>query len=323
MAKQATVNQSTAVNGGCDAVWTLIATMILAGWTKVADSDGTTYSSGGTQVTGPATGANGLNNSRAWVRMQDPDGRREWIFQRGTVGDYSWRCKFSESSRFTGGSPAATVVPSAADEAILSGAGSDASPTFATIFNSSAGSYRAHAICQDAAVGDVYEWFLLGTPNAGGDPTGGFACAALAVGSYPSADVSPCVHIGYQSSTPYGGGANYARKWYRYGLSGAAFVDVGQVVLYQNAGGGASGPMSGDATTTLPGVNPYDTTDEGVPAMWGRVGSTSSPGWAGFGATLKQKMVSRTYPDTIDLATDAYVYADSFLVPWPESVVPM
>jgi len=73
MAYTFSVNNSIGThNTPAHAIWFIISTLMSAGWTKVMDSDGTTYSAAGTQVTGPNTGTNGLDNNRAWVRLQAP-----------------------------------------------------------------------------------------------------------------------------------------------------------------------------------------------------------------------------------------------------------
>ncbi len=100
------------------AFYGLISTLVTAGWTKMSDSDGTTYSSSGVQVTSGATGSGGLGNNHAWVRLQSPptnggaitNQTREVIFQRGT-SDFSWRIKYSAHGKFIGGIPNATSTP--------------------------------------------------------------------------------------------------------------------------------------------------------------------------------------------------------------------
>ena len=78
---------------GATAMYTLISTLMSAGWLKKADSDGTTYSSTGVQVTSGNSGTNGLGNTNAWVRLQAPavnqgtvvNQTREITIQRGTT----------------------------------------------------------------------------------------------------------------------------------------------------------------------------------------------------------------------------------------------
>jgi hypothetical protein len=55
-------------------------------------------------------------------------GGEEWCVQRGS-SNQAWRIKVSRAAGFTGGSPSATQVPTATDEQVFMGSGTDASPT--------------------------------------------------------------------------------------------------------------------------------------------------------------------------------------------------
>jgi len=116
MAYTFSVNNSPAT--GSIAMYQLISALISAGWLKKADSDGTTYSATGTQVTSGNSGPNGLGNTSAWVRLQAPavnggaitNQKREITIQRSTIHT-SWRIKYSAYGNFTGGVPSAAVTP--------------------------------------------------------------------------------------------------------------------------------------------------------------------------------------------------------------------
>ena len=143
-------NNDATINTGAKAIWAWIATLKAAGWTQADSSDGTTRAAG--QVTGGGTSTNGLGNSNAWVRLQMPTQNgvvREITIQRGTT-DLVWRLKYSFAAGFTGGSPSASVTPSATDERILHGSGTDASPTFATLMPTNA-TYRFAAYAGDSS----------------------------------------------------------------------------------------------------------------------------------------------------------------------------
>ena len=68
-----------------------------------------------------------MANTSAWFRISNPDGV-EYVCQRG-INNLQWRVKVSPTVGFTGGSPGATQVPSATDEGIVLGGGTDASPS--------------------------------------------------------------------------------------------------------------------------------------------------------------------------------------------------
>ncbi len=101
-----------------------------AGWTVVRSSDGVSFGTSDLWTSGTPAGVN-----RAWVQLQSPDGVRQIVIQKGTTTTGA-RVKYSKASKFTGGSPSATVTPSATDEVIGLGAGTDASPTFGVMFSS-------------------------------------------------------------------------------------------------------------------------------------------------------------------------------------------
>ncbi|MHC4067434.1 MAG: hypothetical protein ACYSUI_23430 [Planctomycetota bacterium] len=103
------------------------------GWTVLSSGDGLAlFSAVGDIITVRGTGAGGVN-VLAWVRMQSHSGF-EISLQQGN-GDIAGsaltngiRMKLSASAGFTGGTPSASQVPSAADEFVIRGGGSDAVP---------------------------------------------------------------------------------------------------------------------------------------------------------------------------------------------------
>lgn len=153
-------------------LYQLITVKLAAGWTKIKDSDGTTYSSSGTQVTSGVAGVNGLNNPSAFVVMQSPIGvgGPSICYQRGTANDAAWYVKYSPSAGFTGGLPTATVTPTATDQFVVCGAGPDSGPTFTTWFVGTEGSTRWSTRANDAA---PYCFWANGWPIGGGTPIGG------------------------------------------------------------------------------------------------------------------------------------------------------
>jgi hypothetical protein len=174
-------------------MYTLVALLITAGWTKVKDSDGTTYSSSGTQVTSGAAGANGLGNNSAWVNMKMPGSNKSYTIQRNAAGgNTTWRIVYSPSVGFTSGSPSATQVPSASDGIIMLGAGSDAAPTFAALYQADAG-YRLECAADNAA---PYGFWSIGFPigsNVINNASHVFALDAMRTGTNISSDTDPYV----------------------------------------------------------------------------------------------------------------------------------
>lgn len=139
---------------GSHAIWQLINLLIgSAGWSKIHDSDGTTVSTSGTQVTSGGTNVGGLNNPFAWVVLRMPDGGLYLSIQHGPYpsnANNEFRIKVSQQVP-VGGS--ATRVPAAPDDALVACGGTDEEPTFIeTVIwesDSSPGSgYWAHALAE-------------------------------------------------------------------------------------------------------------------------------------------------------------------------------
>jgi hypothetical protein len=106
---------------------------------------------------------------------------RQFAIQRGTT-NATWKIKYSARAGFTGGTPGPAEMPSATDEVIILGGGTDAIPTYGTLLPPD-GSYRMQINIYD---GDLCPGFYLVTYPLG-DPTvnAAFMMDALSPGSYP------------------------------------------------------------------------------------------------------------------------------------------
>jgi len=223
-----------------------------AGWSKVKDSDGSAFSSSGTQVTSGNAGAHGLGNDRAFVVLRSPDSSLYLSFQHeNSAANTRWRVKVSTAAP-TGGS--ATQVPAASDDQLLAGGGTDGSPTFAdeVIGGSDGSGYHVYIVAQTVApylfcmfgydtnnnlsagevhtlicldavqswtltTGDTFQYVLhAASPGGGGD-----ACNFSAL-SYPE--------LGAAGDTSF-------RSWLAKGLAGAGFVPVPVCSLNSDNGG--------------------------------------------------------------------------------------
>jgi hypothetical protein len=297
-------------------MYQLIATLITAGWSKVSDSDGTTYSAGGTQVTSGASGANGLGNSSAWVRLAAPavSGQvRELIFQHvNSSNNQAWSIKYSASALFSGGSPAATVTPTSTDEVYMLGAGT-AATALAGWFNTD-GAYRWHIACGGSA--EFYSFNAFAVLIGSASYQNGLFLDVMAAGSFPSADVDPAVMYcsgefnggGYGSQITFGhigGGITtatnpaHARAWMgALSLAQASLVSNNQRVGMQPYGGTAGSTIGG---TTTAGTNPFTSKDSLLPAWWVRPGaSTVVTGVKGASTLFSFGSALRNNLDTAD-----------------------
>lgn len=106
-------------------------------WVVTTSSNGTVYAQSGDVITSAASLAN-----LSWFVLQGKgvvDGgvvyKRQICLQFDSSGNV--RAKYSARDGFTGGIPSPTQVPSAADEVVFWGGGTDAAPTFAAVLPSS------------------------------------------------------------------------------------------------------------------------------------------------------------------------------------------
>lgn len=99
----------------------LVEMLIGAGWTYKASGDGAgNYNATGKVFTYSGPGSNGWGNGLAWARIADPGDGRELTFQMpSSANSGNLIIKYSAAAKFTGGTPAHNVVPTATDEKVL------------------------------------------------------------------------------------------------------------------------------------------------------------------------------------------------------------
>lgn len=307
-------NVNVAAVSGDQMVYLLLTTLLSAGWIVSRSSDGTTYNSSGNQLTGSGSGAGGLGNSSAWFVVREPGGVREFCIQRGTVNT-SFRIKYSASAKFIGGSPSATRVPSATDEQVLLGAGSDAAPTYIAHFVASP-TGRFHVVAENAAINGVYP-FWYAQINASIITQTFFIFDALKDGTTETADADPCyiannAAAGASSTPTFANIVTAGKGWSRYGLGGASWLTS---LLGPAAVGTFFGPASGGV------VNPYTGQDDAVECLVGAL----AIGRKGASAFVKASSIFRAYPATWNLADAnlSSVRIDGTLFRWPAGVAPL
>ena len=324
MAKFTDVNNAVASGG--ESLYLLKGQLVAAGWVVEESGDGISlYGHAGAlpkdRITTGASGAAGMNNSGAWYRITDPGSRREYTVQRGAA-ENEVRIKYSALTKFDevpagGGSTDFNTTPYATDQYVLYGGGTDAAPTYTVLFGAG-GTYLLHVVAQSTGEGGVYPFWMWSTVNATGATSGVFMCEPLTVGSYPSADTDPCLSVVTSSILTYSyvGGVATFKGWYKMGLGGALFVGMRGYIL-KDASNNLSYPG-------LVGTNPYDNDDNGIQILFGRSSTdTTQVGHKGVSKYLKWKGTTKVYPDTLNLASDAYVYVNDVLVPWEDGTAPV
>jgi hypothetical protein len=149
------------VTTGADAIYRLKEFLKAAGFTVPRSSDGTTYNASGDQISSSGTGAGGLNNANAWFVLRQPASyrglQREYCFQRGST-HLLWRITFAVLGDFTSG-PTATQAPNSASNTRnhIFGSGTEAVPTFASLFPAFASGETIRACVDNAS---PYGWWL-------------------------------------------------------------------------------------------------------------------------------------------------------------------
>lgn len=349
MAKNYKVNFAPAT--GAEALYELKNILTGSGWTVVSSSDGTTFSAGDN-----ITGATSLAGSNRWFIVQEPTGvgGRQWCFQR-TTANTTWRVKISPLNGFGGGSASLTQVPSATDEGVIFGSGTDASPTGGQLFPTDA-TYKFHIISDDTAIGaagnQAYGFWafanIIGSINVS-DLETLIMQEPLAVGSYPalvgtrdvttSGDADPAIYAcAYESA---------GRKFYlNNGNNGAlahlagCFTDTDNTIKYFYDYQSAAGTLTnGDEIMGYRqgfyylGVSPVSSEDILLPLTYGRYATgvdtsylhprASLTGLKGMTHFVRKSSVARSTSDTVNLTTNAYIYLNQLLIPWPENVTPV
>lgn len=306
-----TFNVNNTTITGSQAIYELKQTLKSAGWTVPRSSDGTTYNTSGDQITSGSSGANGMANNNAWFVIKSPsvDGyQREFCIQRMTANTI-WRIKYAVNSTFSGGSPSATRVPSATDEATVHGSGTDASPTGAGLFGTDS-SYRYHFIAGGSE--ESYSFYSFAYPSGGGSSNHTFMFDRCAINTFAPEDADPFVIYSNNTSSLISTLANlYTCKcWYKKDLTGQVFQNIA-VSDYVNSGGSS-------LYVGLLGTNAWNGRDDGLPIFYGRnVASGGTPGFKGISRHLYLRCAARSTGDTISVVTTRdKIYLDHLIIPW-------
>lgn len=342
----------TDVNGvpstGAASIYKLKTTLKAAGWTVPKSSDGSTYNSSGDQITHAGIGAGGMENNKAWFVIESPNGEHQWCFQRDSSDNKKWRVKVSSLDGFTGGTPDVFEVPSATDEQIMFGGGTDSSPTFGTLFTTDGG-YRFNVIAQDAAVGTgvpIYGFWAFAVQVGVGIIEMMIAQEPMDIDTIPElssgtraapviGDPDPCIYVcnytgtsderATKITTTLGQWASTTspwKQWHRMNYGDEAWV-INHACAYKTAASAEILAPYGTSTTGM-ASNPYNGADDCLPICTGRPSLLgASVGRKGFCNFLKMRTINKNFPDTINITTDAYVYVGDLLVPWEDDTTPL
>lgn len=299
------VNQATDADG-IVSMFRLKTLLKLAGWTVMSSSDGLTYNASGDQITTSATGAGGLRNAKAWFRIRQPGtNAREFVIQLPAAASANvWRIKYSggPGTGFVGGAPAILQVPSATDEIVTHGSGTDAAPVGASAMASTT-NLRFNCVAGGAAEGYPFYFFAVAAAGTSCSYAGYFE--SMDPTSVQAGDVDPYVmywptasstllSLSDLCSATVGTGT---MGWIAKGLAAAGWKNIG-ASEYRGTGG-----------TSYPGAvgsNAYTTKDDLMPIPYIRSSGASGGtpyGWKGVGRMVKWLGNSRASFDTLSVAT--------------------
>lgn len=290
---------------GAEAMYNIKTYLVSAGWVVKASGTGSSGTGSGTyNATGDSLTTAALTaNVAAWFRIQDPAGVREYTFQR-TTSNTTWRIKYSASAKFTGGSPAAAQTPSATDEAVKYGSGTDASPVGTALFGTE-GAYRLKAGIGNAA--ESYGWWVS-TWGSGTGAAGAFIAhdPLVAPSSSDGDPLATCV-LSSISNTNLNGVSAYT-GW----LSNTRTVSSNHVAI----------PCcfyTSNNTTILPtvaGVNAFESSEDVFPIMLARLSSATAPtGYKGWSSIVRWTSTSRSVGTTLQSGTWLVIFG-GIAVPW-------
>lgn len=281
-----------------DPLWFLKFVLKLAGWTIKCSGTGTagTYSASTDLIVNQGTSFGGMGVIRSWWVAEDPAGLRQLCGQTIVAGSNQSRLKFSKGAKFIGGSPNANTVPSAADEQVLHGSGTDASPSGIFWPNKTPGTYRCHIVAYSTPIGGVYPVYAYFTDTPGSTQSAGqLMIEPMAPGSYDVADPEP--YVVFYGSTQ----VNQTPAFYFNGVWTTTGV-LDPVI--------SAGTLAADI---------YTGKDVNVRPIYYNTGSTRIKGYGGL---IAVRGPSRSWPATVNRATDSYVYIDVRVLPFQDATEP-
>ena len=287
-------------------IWEFVDLLVRVGWDVPEWSDGATHDTTGI----PPAQASDLNAANAWVRMREPEGivgatRREWTFQRGPTAE-EWRVKYSRAAGFVGGTPSASQTPSATDEYLILGGGTDAAPTFTALFQTTQGTSNVQmgASAVPMAPSGAYAFWLF-TYRDGMQPDTLILQDPMQSGSYPVEDTDPvAISVLKQDGQILGGSFS--------AVGFLQFLNLLVPARYENG-----------STNLLPGATAHSLSGRASAAcvLWA---TTSNPGGVkGFSSIFRRVTPAQLLGSTLR-ATHGGEFAafGHVLVPWEDVGTP-
>jgi len=302
---------------GGDTILQMKAALVAAGNVITASGNGSTFSTSGDVITTAAQ----LNTVGSWFVWRQPGPvagvTRQYCWQNGAATGLTSRFKYSYSAGFTGGAPSATVTPTASDQRVLWGAGTDAAPTYVTTIGGTPGVNRLQMGFDNAA---PYGWFAFAYLAIGGATAFGFMNDPLLPGSYFGTDNDPYVLYGATPATAWAadmvattqtaGSLGTFQTFLAKGLAGENFVSISP-----------ASPSFGTVVATPGGLgpNPITAADDALGIQYGRAATwaPSPTGFKGTSSLMHLKTTARTTADCLTVSTPRdFIIVGNAVLPW-------
>lgn len=348
-------------------MYRLFQTLASAGWQTIAWSDGTTphntpisnaypYSTGTIGFTTPSAVANGLDNGRAWIVMQQPPtsasltvgapyaGTRQLGWQRSSGDRRTWRIKYSMSGGYTSPSVAGTaqnmpvINTGINDEAMISGGGTDASPTFEFCFAGTDGGSRVNIMADDGYLVSgsnisPYGYYMTSFTNgAGAGVEAEQIMDPLLSGSFPSGETDPFMfgrhstNINNSVFNPYTAQQHFGdsttagvhKCWFAKGQPTQQFV--GCASLYFLRGNNSQGVVNAYPQQT--GANVHSNQDDLLPIIQARFADTSGQGgYKGLSSLMRYTSSIKSTGTAMSVSSNRdRIVMNTVTLPWDGSL---
>lgn len=310
-------NKSTPVSGSV-AMYNFINCLETAGWTQVTAGNSGSYYTSAPFITSGGPIANGLGNNYSWTRIRSPSGVQEFTIQRITANT-TWRLKYSMAAGFVGGSPNGSTTPSATDQVVMLGGGTDAAPTGIALFTTD-NTYRFNAAADNAS---PYGFYMFAF-NTGGDTVsrGTWVYEPLTATHPSDAHVNlNMIYISGYTLTPGTSGITSRTLTANQNMNLGTVPAASPAASFVQYAGLYYFDFTGQIVPSNMAVNPISSADEVIPIIYARASAIVSPGYKGIGTVVKWAGTTRVIGDTLSVNStkDRIFISTAATVPWDGS----
>jgi hypothetical protein len=316
---------------GSEAMFNIKTALKAAGWTVPRSGSG----SGGSTttsdlITSAGTGVGGMANTSCWFVIQAPAGGRQFCIQRG--GSTTWWIQYSFSAGFTGGSPSATVVPTATDAVNVLATSSTGVTLFSTdntyrqnIMVDGSSPYGFYSVAWAAGGGVVSHLFMMDPVTSTPSDADPYVFIASGKGSvtqlFPVANSSFGANNAFMRTDLTNSSGGTLSGYLKKGLAGEGFASLSVMAYHGGNAGSSSLHIPGNL-----GNNPNNTNDDQFPVVYARNVNTvgggtanSNPtGYKGVSTLLRWLGTNRVTGDLLSVSAtgDRVVVDGAATLPW-------